>query len=222
MIWINTDFTTILKSWFPVRFLHDFSQSWLANLPPCSMWQAVSPSCLQVGFTSILVHILWYMYTVYMYLYSYRFIYCDWALQKGAWSSPWRIFLPLELVCWEPDRDRWAAWQREKLVMSTGNFSMWHFIAGNISLTWFSQIANTSELPHHMVILCLTVSQRRRCGLTIPPTHRCSPACPGGVPVSSPLLSSKPTQRACLQEAFPQTSCSFVLSCFAGRQWPIT
>lgn len=59
MIWMNSDFITVLKSWFPVRFLHGFSQPWLANLPPCSMWKVVSPSHLQVVLPPFWKHILW-------------------------------------------------------------------------------------------------------------------------------------------------------------------
>lgn len=51
--------------------------------------------------------------------------------------------------------------KQKKLVMPTGNISILHFIAVDISLTWFAQIANISEFPHQMEILCLIATQRR-------------------------------------------------------------
>lgn len=69
-------------------------------------------------------------------------------------------------------------------------------------------------IPHQMEILCLSVTQRRRCQLTIPTTHRCWHWWCAS-------LLWPPIFPANLQEAFPRPSCSFVLSCFAVRQWPI-
>lgn len=186
-----------------MRLLHGFSQPRLANLLPSSRWaQAGSPNRLQVSFTSILDK-----YTVTEL--------CKRVHEAAPEGFSFRWSSRAENLA-----ETWAAWQREKLVMTTGNISIWHFIAGDLSLTWFSQIANTSEFPHQMEILCLIVTQRR-CRLTILSIHH-SLAGHGVVPFFSALLSSEPIQRACSASSISTNIWSFVLSCFAARQWPIT
>lgn len=193
MIWMNSDFITVLKSWFPVRFLHGFSQPWLANLPPCSMWKVVSPSHLQVVLPPFCKHILWL------------------SSAEGCMRQPPKGFPPTGV-------HMLRTWQRQ--VSSLTNRNACHANWKYFNFAFHSSRYFINPVSPNCKYFWILSSDGNSVWLSPRGGDASSPFPPlTGAPFlavvvcQSPLTSCLPKQHNMLglQGAFPQTLCSFAL-----------